>query len=159
MDIAALRFTWVPFAGLDAGTLYDVLRFRQDIFIVEQASAYPDLDGLDPDCQHLLVTAPDGSLAAYLRARGPRAGHPGFIGRIVVGAPWRGTGLGRRLVAAGLDFMAQHYSGVPLRIGAQQHLEKFYAGFGFVTVGAPYNDGGIPHVTMWLGGGPADFQG
>ncbi len=129
-----------------------MLRFRQDIFIVEQNSAYPDLDGLDLDCDHLLVRDGAGDLAAYLRARGPSEGEPAFIGRIVVSPFWRGTGLGRELVAAGLDHLFRLYPGASIRIGAQQHLERFYAGFGFVADGAPYDDGGIPHLTMWLRG-------
>ncbi|WP_292911781.1 GNAT family N-acetyltransferase [Niveispirillum sp.] len=144
-----LSFGWQGFDGFDAPTLYDMLRFRQDVFIVEQQSPYPDLDGLDPVCQHLLVRDTDGRLAAYLRARGPEGDSPAFIGRIVVGPGWRGTGLGRRLIQAGLDFMDRSYPGQPIEIGAQQHLADFYAGFGFVAEGEPYDDGGIPHVTMW----------
>lgn len=148
--LAGLRFAWQPFAAFDAASLYRVLRFRQDIFIVEQNSAYADLDGLDPVCDHLLVTDGAGDLAAYLRARGPAEGEPAFIGRIVVAPSWRGTGLGRHLVAAGLDHLARHYPADPVRIGAQLHLEGFYASFGFVTDGPPYDDGGIAHLTMWL---------
>lgn len=145
----ALRFTWQDFAAFTATSLYTMLRFRQDIFIVEQNSAYPDLDGLDGVCHHLLVTAPDGTLAACLRARGPDGEDPAFIGRIAVGPAWRGTGLGRQLVAAGLDWLATHHPGQPVCIGAQQHLTRFYEGFGFQVEGEPYDDGGIPHVVMW----------
>ncbi len=145
-----MRFDWQEFDAFTAASLYAMLRFRQDIFIVEQNSAYPDIDGLDPHCGHLLVTADDGTLAAYLRARGSDGKEPAFIGRIAVGAGWRGTGLGQRLVTAGLDWLARHHPGQPVRIGAQQHLTRFYQGFGFQLEGEPYDDGGIPHVTMWL---------
>ncbi|MFV3128428.1 GNAT family N-acetyltransferase [Niveispirillum sp. KHB5.9] len=147
--IADLTFTWQRFSDFDIASLYAMLRFRQDVFIVEQQSPYPDLDGLDPDCHHLLVRDVDGNLVAYLRARGATSDSHAFIGRIVVGPAGRGTGLGRRLVAEGLSFMDATYPGHPIEIGAQQHLADFYAGFGFVTDGAPYDDGGIPHVTMW----------
>ncbi len=40
------------------------------------------------------------------------------------------------------------YPGRPIRIGAQQYLERFYGGFGFATVSGPYDEDGIPHVTM-----------
>lgn len=144
-----LRFIWQGFDAFTPASLYAMLRFRQDVFIVEQQSPYPDLDGLDPFCHHLLVTDAQGRLAAYLRACGPQGDSPAFIGRIVVGPDWRGTGLGRRLVQAGLDFMDQTFPGQPVEIGAQQHLADFYAGFGFIAEGDPYVDGGIPHVTMW----------
>lgn len=147
--IAGLNFIWQRFDDFDVVSLYAMLRFRQDVFIVEQQSPYPDLDGLDPFCQHLLVTGPAGALVAYLRARGPDGDSPAFIGRIVVGPAGRGTGLGRRLVQEGLDFMDRTWPGQPIEIGAQQHLADFYASFGFVAEGQPYDDGGIPHVTMW----------
>lgn len=149
--MSGLRFVWQGFDGFSARSLYDMLRFRQDVFIVEQRSPYPDLDGLDPVCEHLLVTDDAGALAGYLRLRGADGDEPAFIGRIVIGAGWRGTGLGRRLVAAGLDHMAARHPGQPIRIGAQQHLIPFYASFGFVVEGEPYDDGGIPHVDMWRG--------
>ncbi len=145
----ALRFTWLDFDAFTTASLYAMLRFRQDVFIVEQQSPYPDLDGLDPACHHLLVSDVQGRLAAYLRACGPDGYNPAFIGRIVVGPDWRGTGLGRRLVQAGLDFMDRAFPGQPIEIGAQHHLVDFYAGFGFIAEGEPYDDGGIQHLTMW----------
>lgn len=151
MTLDGLRFQWVSFSEINAAGLYEFLAFRQRIFIVEQRSAYADLDGLDQSCMHLRVRDADDRLVAYLRARGPDGSEPGFIGRIVVHQDWRGTGLGRRLITEGLDHMDWHYPGSPVRIGAQQHLEAFYGQFGFVTEGAPYQDGGIPHVAMWRG--------
>lgn len=146
--MSGFTFTWQEFGDFDIAGLYTMLRFRQDVFIVEQQSPYPDLDGQDPDCHHLLVRDAAGHLIAYLRARGAVGDSPAFIGRIVVGPAGRGTGLGRRLVAEGLAFMDATYPGQPIEIGAQQHLADFYAGFGFIVEGEPYDDGGIPHVTM-----------
>lgn len=147
--MSGLTFTWQGFEAFTTTSLYAMLRFRQDVFIVEQQSPYPDLDGLDPFCQHLLVTDQAGTLVAYLRARGADGDSAAFIGRIVVGPAGRGTGLGRRLVQEGLDFMDRTWPGQPIEIGAQQHLADFYASFAFVVEGLPYDDGGIPHVTMW----------
>ena len=63
---ARLEFEWRDFADFTAEALYDLLRFRQAIFVVEQASPFPDLDGLDRRAHHLLVLV-DGALAGYLR--------------------------------------------------------------------------------------------
>src|ERR1700691_941659 len=46
---------WLRWAELTAPLLHELLRFRQAIFVVEQASPYPDLDGRDPRSEHLLV--------------------------------------------------------------------------------------------------------
>lgn len=151
MSLEGLTFTWCGFDAFDAPTLYEILRFRQDVFIVEQGSAYPDLDGLDPDCTHLLVRDSAGKLAAYLRLRGPVGDEPAFIGRIVVGSTWRGTGLGRSIIQRALNLMKDQHPSAVIEIGAQAHLTEYYAGFGFILVGEPYDDGGIPHVTMRIG--------
>lgn len=145
-----MHLRWTAFEDLSVHQLYELLAFRQSVFIVEQASAYLDLDGLDQTCWHLLVRdRPGGALVGCLRARGPFGEEPALIGRIVVGPAARGTGLGRRLVAEGLRFLEREYPRTDVRIGAQSHLQGFYASFGFVTEGAEYDDGGIPHVTMW----------
>lgn len=150
-----LEARWFAFGELSGAALYEMLAFRQDIFIVEQASAFQDLDGKDPTCRHLAVWAADRKLAGYLRARGLVGGEPAFIGRIVVAPDHRGSGLGRRLVAEGLRFLAEHHPGQDVEIGAQRQLQRFYESFGFVREGDEYDDGGILHVTMWLrkGGG------
>ncbi len=145
-----MHYRWTTFDDLSAAQLYELLAFRQDVFIVEQASPYQDLDGLDPGCWHLLVRErPGGPLVGCLRARGPEGDEPAFIGRIVVAPGQRGTGLGRRLVAEGIALLTRLHPLCDIRIGAQAHLEDYYAGFGFVRDGEVYDDGGVPHVTMW----------
>jgi len=61
-----IQLTWYKFAELPPVLLYESLRFRQSIFIVEQGSPYPDLDGVDLRAGHLLLRA-EGELAGYLR--------------------------------------------------------------------------------------------
>jgi len=47
-----LRLEWHRFEDLSAALIYEMLRFRQGIFVVEQASPYPDLDGQDERAHH-----------------------------------------------------------------------------------------------------------
>ena len=70
------------------------------------------------------------------------------LGRVLTAPEARGGGIGRELMAEGLALAGRLYPGQPVRIGAQQHLEKFYGGFGFRTVSAPYDEDGIMHVEM-----------
>jgi ElaA protein len=70
------------------------------------------------------------------------------LGRVATSASARGTGLGRELVAQGIACADRLHSGHAIRIGAQAHLEAFYASFGFRTVSAPYDEDGIPHIDM-----------
>src|ERR1700757_1986776 len=97
---------WQRFEQFSPVALYEMLRFRQSIFVVEQSSPYPDLDGLDQDAWHLLLRV-DGDLAGYLRLTPA----PLRIGRVAVASDLRRGGLGRRLVKEGLLFCSERYPG------------------------------------------------
>ena len=139
---------WQKFAQLSAATLYELLRLRQGIFVVEQASPYPDLDGLDQSAWHLLLRV-DGGLAGYARLI-PR---PLRIGRVAVAAALRRQGLGRRLMDETLLFCRAHYPGRSVTLTAQTHLVPFYRSYGFEPTGEPFDDFGVVHVDMRLRSG------
>ena len=61
----------VPFEELSVRALHDALRLRTDVFVVEQACAYAEIDGKDPQAIHLLGTDPEGRLVAYARLLPP----------------------------------------------------------------------------------------
>jgi ElaA protein len=145
-----LEWQWCRLGELNAGQLYAVLAARVAVFIVEQQCAYQDLDGLDADAEHLIAWS-GADVAGYLRvlAPGTRFADPS-IGRIITTKPFRGSGLGRELVAKGIERVRLRHPGRPVRISAQQYLEKFYREFGFVTVSEPYLEDDIPHVEMVL---------
>ena len=136
---------WQRFEELSPDALYEILRFRQSIFVVEQRSPYPDLDGLDQEAWHLLLRA-DGELVGYLRLI-PR---PLRIGRVAVAAPLRRQGLGYRLMEEALLFCRERFPAQPIALGAQLHLVRFYESFGFTAVSDTYDDFGVPHVDMIL---------
>ena len=132
--------------------VYTAMALRQQVFVVEQRCAFLDADGLDARAWHLLGWI-DGTaartLAAYLRVVDPGAKYrEPSIGRIVTSPPARGLGLGRLLVVEGIARTSALHPGVPIRIGAQRYLERFYSQFNFRTVSAPYDEDGIPHVEM-----------
>lgn len=157
---ALLHWQWSPFAQLGAADVYAMLALRQDVFVVEQACVFPDIDWHDQQAFHLLgwedepqslgeAGARRSTLAAYLRCLPPGEKFAECsIGRVVTAPSVRGTGIGRLLVAEGLQRMAALYPGQPVRIGAQLHLERFYAGFGFETASAPYDEDAIMHIEM-----------
>jgi ElaA protein len=138
---------WQRFDQLTADKLYELLRFRQGIFVVEQASPYPDLDGLDQGAWHLLLCV-DGALSGYLRL--VPAPSPVRIGRVAVAASMRGRGLGRRLMEESLLFYRAQYPALPVALTAQTHLVPFYRSYGFEPSGEPFDDFGVAHVEMSL---------
>lgn len=142
-------WTWSAWSELDRDTLYAVLRLRQEVFVVEQTCAYLDADGLDPEAWHLLGRGEDGGLVAYLRAFGPGVRGPdAVIGRVIVAAAGRGTGLGRALMREGERRLAATFGPGPIALGAQAHLERFYGSLGYAACGPGYDEDGIPHLPM-----------
>ena len=132
------------FAELDAATLYDLMRLRVDIFVVEQHCAYPELDGrdLEPSTRHIWLAEGDTPVA-YLRVLrdDPVTAR---IGRVCTAPGARGQGLSGRLMAAALDAVGD----ITCVLDAQSYLTAFYAGFGFTPNGPEVIEDGIPHVPM-----------
>jgi ElaA protein len=141
---------WRRFDELTAGELYELLRFRQSIFVVEQASAHPDLDGLDQSAWHLLAWL-ETELIGYLRLT-PIVGTPPMvrIGRVAVSPSLRRGGLGRMLMEKALIFCRERFPLQAVALGAQVPLVPFYESFGFATTSEPYDDFGVAHVEMVL---------
>ena len=149
---ADIDWQWRSFAELDGRALYAVMAARQDVFILEQQCLYPDLDGLDTDAHHLLgwtMANGEPTLAAYLRCLAPGAKYDEMsLGRVLTTQVARGAGLGYALIERGIAHAERQHPGARIRIGAQQHLERFYAGFGFKTISEPYDEDGILHIDM-----------
>lgn len=147
-----ISWHWLAFNDIPPSDLYEVLLQRQQVFVLEQTCLYPDMDGLDPHCQHLMAWRDVGGkreLAAYLRCLPPGLKYEEMsLGRILTPASSRGTGIGRQLVAEGIQRAVALHPGHAIRIGAQHRLEKFYQSFGFVTVTEPYDEDGIMHIDM-----------
>lgn len=150
MPKIAARITtqWCGFDELSAAALYEMLRLRQQIFVVEQRSPYPDLDGCDRSAWHLRLWA-EGALGGYLRLLPPQGAASSLrIGRVAVATGLRGQGLGRRLIAEALVFCDTRHPGQPVVLAAQLYLVRLYEGLGFATASGPYDDFGVAHVEM-----------
>ena len=143
-----MNWSWCRFHELGVDRLYDALALRSRVFVLEQG-AYLDPDGIDRQAWHLLGHDGAQVLQAYLRVVDPgcKYAEPS-IGRVITSPQTRGTGLGRRLMAEGVARCLQAWPGQGIRISAQAHLERFYAGFGFTRVGEPYLEDNIPHLEM-----------
>ena len=127
---------------LDIETLYALLTLRVNVFIVEQRSPYPDLDGrdLDPGTVHLWYSEA-GAPLAYLRVL---PGPPARIGRVCTLPRARGAGLSTRLMLAALAELAD----VEVVLDAQVQAQAMYSRFGFQPEGEPFDDDGIMHIAM-----------
>jgi ElaA protein len=139
------------FNNLSVNELYDLLRLRSEIFVVEQNCVFLDMDNKDQLCHHLLLYA-DETLVAYARLLPPGIYYSeASIGRVITSLASRGTGTGKVLMEAAIDATQHFFLNQPIRIGAQVYATKFYERFGFHAVGDVYVEDGIDHVEMVLG--------
>jgi ElaA protein len=141
------------FDDLSAGELYDIMRLRQEVFVVEQDCAYLDADGHDKNGVHLLHYE-DERLVAYARIlpMGISYSEYASIGRIVVAKEYRGKGLGAAITTKAVEISNELFGGAPIKISAQCYILDMYSKLGFDAVGESYLEDGIPHQAMiWRG--------
>jgi ElaA protein len=150
-----IQWRYLPFSALNASTLYAVLQLRSEVFVVEQACAFQDLDGADAAAMHLLGEV-DGELQAYARCLPPGLSFTeASIGRVVTRHSVRGSGAGHQLMQEAIARLFGQGGVQPIRIGAQAHLQDFYRQHGFVAEGPGYVEDGIAHVEMLRAAVPA----
>ncbi|MEO7887413.1 MAG: GNAT family N-acetyltransferase [Polaromonas sp.] len=143
-----ISWRFLSFDALTPPELYAVLQLRSEVFVVEQACIFQDMDGADAQAMHLLGTR-RGQLVAYARcfAAGVKFAEAS-IGRVVTHASARGGGIGHHLMKEAVGRLQQQWGSQPIRIGAQARLEQFYLQHGFANTGQPYIEDGIPHIEM-----------
>ncbi|WP_042299845.1 GNAT family N-acetyltransferase [Paraburkholderia kururiensis] len=164
-EFAHVEWRWKAFDDLTTVEVYDMLAARAAVFVMEQNCLYGDIDGLDTTAWHLFAysaeageadgtvkgTAKGGrpELAGYLRVLLPDASDPDIrIGRVLTTAPFRGIKLGNAMLDRALFHIRVQWPGVPIRLHAQAHLQKFYGAFGFEAISGIHEEDGIAHVWM-----------
>ena len=134
------------FEKLNIHELYEILRVRAAVFVVEQECAYQDLDGIDPNAVHAFLQNENG-IQAYLRVFEKDA-HTAQMGRMLTVE--RGTGLGGRLLKEGIRIARDVLKKDALYIEAQCYAVGFYQREGFRVASEEFLEDGIPHVQMML---------
>ena len=146
-----IEWQWLSFEQFTVDLLYEVLKLRQDVFIIEQACIYPELDDNDQPSLHLLGKRDsDGAVVAYLRLLPEGISYEGYcsIGRVLMAQDARGLGLGRKMMALTIEKATQAFPGIPIKLSGQEYLKAFYESLGFRVVAGPYDEDGIPHLAM-----------
>ncbi|WP_127791804.1 GNAT family N-acetyltransferase [Agromyces sp. LHK192] len=136
-----------PLAAIDPVVLYRILWLRIRVFVVEQAAAYPELDGrdLEPEAELMWIADGDDVLATLRILTDASAMR---IGRVATAPEARGRGLAADLMRAAIHRCDELAPGVPIDLDAQMQLEEWYGRFGFVRSGAEFAEDGIPHIPM-----------
>lgn len=136
------------FENLTTEDLYDIMKIRQEVFVVEQECAYADADGKDLEALHFWADA-GGEIVAYCRIFPPGVQYTeASIGRVLTKLTHRRTAIGRRLMYLALQIVEAKFRSTSVTISAQDYLLKFYGEFGFQTTEKSYLEDGIPHTEM-----------
>ena len=141
-----MHWEWKRFEELTLEELYQIVKLRVDVFVVEQRCPYPELDGKDQEALHVFAWDEEG-LQAYLRVLGPGVSFPeASLGRVI--SRKRRQGLGTQLLEQGLQAAEQWLGKGPIRIEAQTYARGLYEKAGFRQVSQEFLEDGIPHIQM-----------
>lgn len=128
--------------------LYEILKLRSEVFVVEQNCPYLDVDGKDEKALHIIGKS-GHQIVAYTRCFGPGIYFKeAAIGRVVVSKDFRLFGYGYQIMKASIEAIKTRYSTRIIKLSGQTYLIKFYESLGFKTIGESYLEDGIPHITM-----------
>jgi len=136
------------FDELTKKEVYEIIKLRIDIFVVEQNCPYPELDRKDYKAIHHFIKEKD-EIIAYLRILPKGVSYDEVsIGRVIVNKNYRGNGYAKKILKNAINFVEQKWGETSIRLSGQKYLEKFYNSFGFDTVSDVYLEDNIPHVEM-----------
>ena len=136
------------FSELSIEELYQILRLRSEVFVVEQDCVYQDLDNKDQISVHIFIKDKN-EIVAYTRIfkSGDYYKNPS-IGRVVVSKIDRGKELGKKIMISSIDYIQENLKGDKIELSAQKYLDKFYKDLDFYKIGEDYLEDGIPHQRM-----------
>ena len=137
------------FNELSLDELYEILKLRAEVFIVEQNCAYQDVDDVDKEAYHVYLKD-EGKIVGYLRVidKGNRLDEAS-LGRVI--SLKRRQGIGTALMRTGIEVAKAKFGAKIIKIGAQAYAKPFYEGCGFKHISGEYLEDGIPHIYMLYG--------
>ena len=145
-----MNFTLKTFEQLTNTELYNILKVRTEVFVVEQNCPYPEVDGKDLQSYHLYKEE-NGEIVAYLRILPPGVSYEELsIGRVLVKKEYRGHKLAQHMMEHALLFIQNELHETTVKIQAQEYLRNFYGSFGFKAISKTYLEHNIPHIDMLL---------
>ena len=144
-----LRWVTKTFAELTVNELYDLLKLRSEVFVVEQKCIFLDIDNNDQKAFHTIGYIGD-EVVATTRLFDKNIMYDGYqsIGRVVGSPRHRGLGIGKALMQYSIQECERLFGKGPIKIGAQLYLKKFYGEQGFEQSGDIYLEDEIDHIPM-----------
>ena len=138
------------FSELSTEEIYNILKLRSEVFVVEQNCVYQDIDEKDKKATHLFLEK-NNDIIAYTRIfkKGDYYEENPSIGRVVVSKKERGKNLGKEIMLNSIEFIKKELEGKKIELSAQKYLDKFYRDLDFYSEGEDYLEDGIPHQRMF----------
>ena len=138
------------FKELSVEEIYQILRIRSEVFVIEQKCIYQDIDGKDEKAIHMMGKK-NKEIIAYTRIldRGEYYDLPS-ISRVVVTKKNRGKERGKRIMEESIKYINKNLKEKTIVLAAQKYLESFYRELGFISEGKEYLEDEIPHQKMTL---------
>jgi len=138
------------FSELSTEEIYNILKLRSEVFVVEQNCVYQDIDEKDKKATHLFIEK-NNEIIAYTRIfkKGDYYEENPSIGRVVVSKKERGKKLGKEIMLNSIKFIKKELEGRKIELSAQKYLDKFYKDLDFYSEGEDYLEDGIPHQRMF----------
>tara|TARA_A100001388_G_C28684301_1_gene457955 strand:- start:88 stop:531 length:444 start_codon:yes stop_codon:yes gene_type:complete len=138
------------FQDLSNTEIYQILRLRSEVFVVEQECIYQDIDNKDKKAVHIFLKEKN-EIIAYSRVFKEKEYFENpSIGRVVVANKRRMYGVGKKIMNISINYIKQNIKAKSIEISAQKYLKKFYSNLGFVQQGEEYLEDNIPHLRMFL---------
>lgn len=134
------------FEELTVDELYELLRVRSEVFVVEQNCAYQDMDGDDQESIHLWLTSEDKTVAVARVCPAGTHMQEISIGRVVTTE--RGKGYGKQIMLRAIDAAIEYFGAKRIDIEAQEYAKGFYESVGFEQSSDTFMLDGIPHIKM-----------
>tara|TARA_B100001057_G_C22590097_1_gene848610 strand:- start:146 stop:592 length:447 start_codon:yes stop_codon:yes gene_type:complete len=147
-----VKYTYHKFKELSAHQVYNILKLRSEVFVIEQNCIYQDLDDKDLKAVHVLVKEKE-QLIGYSRILQKGLSYQKYssIGRVVVSKEKRKKSIGIKLMEFSIKTCKGLHPNEGIKISAQTYLKNFYNKQGFIQKGESYMEDGIPHCAMYLG--------
>lgn len=136
------------FNDLTTNELYELLKVREEVFVVEQTCPYQEIDGKDLFSYHVFYKDNSG-IQAYVRVLKPNPDSDKVsIGRVLTVK--RGGGLGKKIMLEGIRVAKEKFDADKIYLDAQVYAKGFYERVGFEQISDVFLEDGIPHIKMLL---------
>jgi ElaA protein len=144
-----ILWTILHFNDLSIQQLFDLLKLRTEVFVVEQNCPYQEVDDKDLSAYHIMGYSNKKELIAIARILPKGISYAEIsIGRVAVKQAHRNKGLAHELNERSIRFIENRLLATSIRLSAQSHLRSFYEKHRFKVVSEEYLEDGIPHVEM-----------